>query len=86
MYLDDTEFHRVRWHSRRGMLELDLVLGPFVEKHLRDLDEENQRRYVYLLTSEDQDLFRWFLSAEKPEDEEKAKIVAVILKLHHERG
>lgn len=86
MYLNDKEFHRVRWHSRRGMLELDLVLGPFVDKHLRDLDEEDQRRYVYLLTSEDQDLFRWFLSAEKPEDEEKAKIVALILKLHHERA
>lgn len=80
--LDDKEFHRVRWHSRRGMLELDLVLGPFVENHLRQMSDEDQQRYIYLLTSEDQDLFRWFLSAEKPEDPEKAKIVETILSLH----
>ena len=80
--LDDKEFHRVRWHSRRGMLELDLVLGPFVENHLRQMSDEDQQRYIYLLTSEDQDLFRWFLSAEKPEDAEKAKIVETILSLH----
>ena len=35
---DDVEYQRIYWHSRRGMLELDLVLMPFVENCLRTLD------------------------------------------------
>ena len=29
---------RIRWHSRRGMLELDLILVPFAEQHFESLD------------------------------------------------
>ena len=29
---------RLRWHCRRGMLELDLVLSAFLERHLERLD------------------------------------------------
>ena len=28
---DHTDFHRLWWHSRRGMLELDVLLLPFLE-------------------------------------------------------
>jgi len=27
--VDESKFKRLQWHSRRGMLELDLVLMPF---------------------------------------------------------
>ena len=29
---------RVRWKCRRGLLELDLVLQKFLEKHLQETD------------------------------------------------
>ena len=29
---------RVKWKCRRGLLELDLVLQVFLEKHLRETD------------------------------------------------
>lgn len=76
---DPHEYKRVQWHSRRGMLELDLVLGPFVQDVYPTLDRENQLRYIEMLKCEDQDLFRWFLSAEIPEDTETAKIVKLIV-------
>jgi antitoxin CptB len=82
---EDYPYSRVYWHSRRGMLELDLVLMPFVENVYRDLDEVDQERYRYLLTSEDQDLFAWFLKRVVPEDVEKALIVEKILKYAAER-
>jgi len=75
----DTDYKRIYWHSRRGMLELDLVLVPFVENRLRQLAPDDQALYVQLLESEDTDLFRWFLRAERPDDPELARIVALIL-------
>lgn len=81
--ISDTEYKRIYWHSRRGMLELDLILMPFVEQHLRRLPEDDQQRYVALLEQEDTDMFRWFLRAEKPEDQELARIVTMILDAVH---
>ena len=50
------DINRLSWASRRGMLELDLMLLPFLEKVYPSLDEEDQRRYWRLLECEDQDL------------------------------
>ena len=69
---------RLYWASRRGMLELDLVLMPFLEKIYPTLSEDDQKRYQNLLESEDQDLFSWFLRRENPEDPELIKIVQII--------
>ena len=52
--------NRLLWGSRRGMLELDLVLTPFVENVYESLSEEDQQRYQRLLLEQDQDLFAWF--------------------------
>ena len=32
MMVDDIELNRLFWHSRRGMLELDVLLVPFVRE------------------------------------------------------
>lgn len=73
------EYNRLCWHSRRGMLELDLVLGPFVKNHYPGLSPGDKERYRRLLECEDQDLFSWFLGRAIPEDEELAAIVEQIL-------
>ncbi|AOS98475.1 Antitoxin CptB [Microbulbifer aggregans] len=70
--------NRLFWASRRGMLELDLVLLPFLENVYDSLDEADQQRYVQLLESEDQDLFAWFLRREDPSDPELMRIVQII--------
>jgi antitoxin CptB len=75
----DEEYKRIYWASRRGMLELDLILMPFVERRLRELDEVAQQHYVRLLESEDTELFAWFLQRERPTDSELAGIVEQIL-------
>ena len=78
----DDEHRRMRWASRRGMLELDLILGPFVANHYRSLDDEGRRRYRLLMESQDQELFGWFLRKETPDDAELAAIVRHILDVH----
>ncbi len=53
------DLKRLYWHSRRGMLELDLLLVPFAERCLARLSAEELQVYRELLAEEDQDLFVW---------------------------
>jgi len=69
----------MRWGARRGMLELDLVLEPFVTARYAALDHADRSRFQRLLQCEDQDLFAWLLQREQPADEELAAIVHQIL-------
>ena len=70
--------NRLFWASRRGMLELDLILLPFLEQIYPDLPAEDQLRYQQLLDCEDQEMFAWFLRREDPEDPEILKIVQIV--------
>jgi len=58
---DAAENNRVYWHSRRGMLELDLVLMPFAQRDYPLLERELQRQYRELLEREDAELFAWLV-------------------------
>ena len=35
--ISEVDYKRLVWHSRRGMLELDVLLGPFTEHHPKSL-------------------------------------------------
>lgn len=76
------EYNRAIWGSRRGMLELDLILLPFVEQRYRALTADEQALYELLLTCEDQDLFAWFLRRQAPADANLKKIVEIV-RAHH---
>ncbi len=72
------ERNRLFWASRRGMLELDLILLPFLDNIYETLEQEDKERYWRLLDSEDQDMFGWFLRREDPEDTDLQRIVQII--------
>jgi len=48
---------------RRGMKEMDLLLGPFSDGPIRALNAAALDAYEALLDENDQDLFRWFSGA-----------------------
>ncbi len=52
--MDSVAQNRLKWKCRRGLLELDLVLQDFVEKHLEDKD---LKALNDLLELEDNDLW-----------------------------
>lgn len=79
------EYQRVLWHSRRGMLELDLVLGPFVRLRYRDLPAEQQSLYRDLLNCQDQELFDWFLGKSQPQSPDLRGMVELILTFQKQR-
>lgn len=59
---------RLRWSCRRGMLELDLLLQPFLENVFPQLNETEQELFERLLSCADQDLYRWLIKREQPDD------------------
>ena len=84
--ISDIELNRMRWAARRGMLELDLMLEPFVNGRYEALGEADRARFQQLMLCEDQDLFGWFLGRKQPEDEEMANIVKQILEFSAARA
>ncbi len=53
----------IRWHCRRGMLELDVLLEHFYDHHYAQLSDHDKRLFVSLLDCEDQALYQWLLGA-----------------------
>ena len=70
--------NRLVWASRRGMLELDLILAPFVENVYDSLTEDDQLRFEVLLECEDQTLFMWFMQRDQPTDPNMRRILQII--------
>ncbi len=67
---------RVRWHCRRGLLELDLVLGRFLDRHWPQLTAQQCDAFVRLLELPDGEL--WDLASGRAEchDPRAAQVVA----------
>ena len=66
---------RVRWACRRGMLELDVIFQPFVEKYYESLSNVDKETFIRLLECEDPELFAWFMGHEDCSDEILADMV-----------
>ncbi|MRN37280.1 succinate dehydrogenase assembly factor 2 family protein [Neisseria sp. N95_16] len=56
MVFDDTAKRKIRFQTRRGLLELDLVLGRFMEREFEQLNDEELAAFVEILEFQDQDL------------------------------
>ncbi len=55
--LDPEAERRLRWRARRGLLELDIVLGRFIEAHYARLDEAERLAFEALLDMPDNPLW-----------------------------
>lgn len=70
---------RLRWACRRGMLELDVLLAPFVEQGFDALDDSQKQTFERLLACDDPDLFAWFMGHAKSADPALQDMVQLIL-------
>lgn len=54
---DPAFLQRIRWRARRGLLELDIVLGRFIDTHYAQLDDAEKRAFEVLLDMPDNPLW-----------------------------
>ena len=73
------ELNRLRWRSRRGLLELDLLLLPFYDEMYSELETDQQQTFVDMLEEDDPDLLMWFRRKAVPENKQMAALVEIIL-------
>jgi antitoxin CptB len=76
------DLSKLRWNCRRGMLELDALLQPFLERSYAQLPTELQFDFQRLLCCSDLELFRCLLRNEKPADDSLSVILGVIREKH----
>lgn len=71
---------KLKWACRRGMLELDVLLGQFLNTSYPDLSGEDKRLFVRLLDQSDPDLFAWLMGNAEPDDPKLQYIINKIRK------
>lgn len=69
---------KIRYRSRRGMLELDVLLERFLAAKLDSLTEKEMDVLERLLDQTDPDLYAWLMGYETPSSKELAEFVAFI--------
>ncbi len=69
------ELSRLRWQCRRGMLELDALLGDFIEAHFQDMNPHELEVFKDVLTYPDQLLFDYFFGNGKPTDKDVSHVI-----------
>jgi len=62
----DAEIRRLRWHCRRGMKELDIVLNRYLDRDYALASEQERLAFQALLDQEDPVIWTWVLGAESP--------------------
>jgi antitoxin CptB len=70
-----SEADRIRWQCRRGLLELDLVLAKFLDRHLENLSPARLAAFKHLLDYPDNDLWDLLNGKTAPPDAESALII-----------
>ena len=73
---------RVRWRSRRGILELDLYLVPFAERDYAELPAAQKAAYLELLQRDDWEILDWLQQRKTPE----APFAAIVERIRDAAG
>ena len=76
----ENRLKRLRLRSwRRGMKEMDLILGRFADDRLGTLDPARLTPYDAMLEENDQELYRW-VTGQAPVPDQYAPLMAEIAK------
>ena len=79
------KYNQLYWRSRRGMLELDLQLQPFLEQSFSSLEDNEKEGYEKLLLEEDWQIYDWLRGVTTPVDKNVALVVDKIMRFQLEK-
>ena len=57
---------KIKYSARRGMLELDIILSPYLNNCYMYEDIASKKLFLNFLTSKDSDMFDWFFNRVTP--------------------
>lgn len=72
------------WH--RGTRELDLILGPYADKHVADFDAAMLARFEAVMEHEEVHLTAWLISGAPPPENCDRRLVEDIRSFHFKRS
>lgn len=73
------ELNRLRWRcTRRAMLEMDILLGSFLDKHYAGLTPEQAAVFIALADMEDLELWPLITGKRVCENSLQAEVVAML--------
>ena len=75
---EDRVRERIRWHCRRGMLELDLVLSRFLERHFAALGARELDAFRTLLLRTDPELLDLVMARTEPVEPLERELLALM--------
>lgn len=73
--VDEASLRRLHWQCRRGMRELDELLGGFLQRGYAELAEDGRRGFDALLACPDPLLYEYFFGDTVPIDKDVADVV-----------
>ena len=76
------EWNRAKWASRRGLLELDLLLAPFVTETFLELNASLRQDYRELLFQDDQDVMEWIMGRSAIIEDRFVPVIEEIRRFH----
>jgi antitoxin CptB len=68
---------------RRGMREMDLIMGGFADTHISDLGDHDLADFEALLEVADDELYAWVTGRKEPADEYLSPVFRSIVAFHH---
>ena len=71
---------------RRGMREMDILIGGYVDAHLAALSEADVSDLERLMDVEDQKAFSWLCGTEEPDPEHDTAVFRNIKQFHSHSG
>jgi antitoxin CptB len=86
--IDQARLNRIRWRARRGLLENDIVLEKFFERHADTMSEEDVVGLDALLELSDNDLLDLIMARKELTDLEiapnqpTAQILNILRSIH----
>lgn len=83
---NDALIRQMRWRCRRGILEVEMILQPYFERHAQTLVTERKEIMDQLLSCADTDLMAWFTGGQLPEAPDLSAFVQEILVEHRAVG
>ena len=64
--MSDSELKRLRWRCRRGMRELDQLLGWYLDERYEKVDDAAKVAFSTLLEQQDPQLWNWLSGQAAP--------------------